>query len=395
MTANLRVQTGAELLSRTSHDINCHLSEARSQCPLSSSLDGSNRVDDAKLQSPLATEDSPDAVRLRNFSFPNINSSECPSSGRISIGGKSLPHDPSRNSLIKREKTFNMEESQSEALFNHLKLYTIGNNNRESHSGYNTLKSKFWSHSRKSSEDSPRLSLLSHRRSSLFSSNYADSSSSGRPSVGSSGSSGTKSYHKRSRDHVSVPICIKSPNGRKSEPLFAVNLPSSQRNEQPEERRKTTENMNLQGAIAEDTSEQLRRNSSGNFGSLLDFTSKTGIQAKGHVFAHCPESGDRPTPVIDLNIGTWDAGIYQSYPEGIRKSSDSLLSSLTSRNSSIPDFSKHLVSRDVSQIQNEGEQLDEESSEEQCVLSQDQLLGVPELQNDDDVLNLQEFLKNC
>lgn len=51
-----------------------------------------------------------------------------------------------------------------------------------------------------------------------------------------------------------------------------------------------------------DTNEQIKRNSSGRFGSLLEFAQHNHVDTTGKVFAHCAETGDKSQPTIDLDV---------------------------------------------------------------------------------------------
>ncbi|QLL34758.1 hypothetical protein HG536_0H01330 [Torulaspora globosa] len=51
-----------------------------------------------------------------------------------------------------------------------------------------------------------------------------------------------------------------------------------------------------------DTNEQIKRNSSGRFGSLVEFAQHHHMDTTGKVFAHCAETGDVPQPTIDLDL---------------------------------------------------------------------------------------------
>lgn len=51
-----------------------------------------------------------------------------------------------------------------------------------------------------------------------------------------------------------------------------------------------------------DTNEQIKRNSSGPFGSLLEFAQHHRMDTTRKVFAHCAETGDVPQPTIDLDL---------------------------------------------------------------------------------------------
>ncbi|QLQ81875.1 hypothetical protein HG537_0G01290 [Torulaspora globosa] len=52
----------------------------------------------------------------------------------------------------------------------------------------------------------------------------------------------------------------------------------------------------------QDTNEQIKRNSSGRFGSLVEFAQHHQMDTTGKVFAHCAETGDVPQPTIDLDL---------------------------------------------------------------------------------------------
>ncbi|AMD20776.1 HDR033Cp [Eremothecium sinecaudum] len=207
-------------------------------------------------------------------------------------------------SLSQIEKSFNMEESQSEALFNHLKHFTIDSSHDPVDSQYSKLKSKFWSESRKSSQDSHMLSLLSsQRRSSVYSTGNPESTASSIMSIASTGPLGKRSIHRRSRDFISLPIAMGLEDGNSKTKSHVDETSGSTR--------VRAENLLASlDAISKDTKEQIRRNSAGTFSSLLDFVEKNGVEAKRHVFAHCPETGDIGNPVINLETGIWEKEKY-------------------------------------------------------------------------------------
>ncbi|AAS54221.1 AGL270Wp [Eremothecium gossypii ATCC 10895] len=318
------------------------------------------------------------ATRLRNFSFPNTGDGTAaaqmprtaPGGGRQSFSGKH-----SRvNSLI--EKSINMEESQSEALFNHLKAYTIGDAGEQDNS-YSRLKTTFWLHSRKSSDESPRMSVLStQHRNSLFSTgNTEEQSSTG--SVSSS-SSFRRTNHRRSREYIPL---------QQLERLSIVDVRPVVGKDDPSARRGSSA---LANAIARDTSEQIRRNSTGVFASLRDFAAKTGAPTKGRVFAHCPETGDASTPVIDLE-----------------PASDTTTPPRTSSPTAVPDSAQSPEPLAYSHVQESPKvpllaapahssslrkSLSRSSGEDETLVVGDECYGVPELHKTRSTTSFRSFL---
>ncbi|AGO13609.1 AaceriAGL270Wp [[Ashbya] aceris (nom. inval.)] len=320
------------------------------------------------------------AARLRNFSFPNVGDGTvatqvpraAPSNGRQSFAGKH-----SRvNSLI--EKSINLEESQSEALFNHLKAYTIGDAGEKDNS-YSRLKTTFWLHSRKSSDESPRLSVLStQHRNSLFSTGNTEEHSSS-ASISSS-SSCRRALHRRSRDYITLP---------QLEKLSIVDIrPVS--SAEPSARRGSSA---LANAIARDTSEQIRRNSTGVFASFRDFAAKTGAPTKGRVFAHCPETGDPGTPVIDLEPAHSSAVTTPprapsptAVPDSSQPPESSFAYGHVQDNSKVPLLAASAYSGELRESPSRS------SAEDETLVMDDECYGVPELHKTRSTSSFRSFL---
>ncbi|CDO92485.1 unnamed protein product [Kluyveromyces dobzhanskii CBS 2104] len=214
------------------------------------------------------------------------------------------------------------QEHDSEHLFNHLRFCTLTseNNNSVKLDDDGTQKSKlmpaFLLHSRKSSVDSPtrKLQDVKKRRSSSL---ISGSSSSTIPST--TQQSSPRSYHHKRASAMTNSLEMVSPDSLTLNDLNSdsdTNIDGSNLRKGPksEERNQYDRNFfaddHASGAkrnyydipspklTIENTKEQIRRNSNGQFGTFQEFLELHGLQQDMSVFASLPETGDNVSNCI-------------------------------------------------------------------------------------------------
>lgn len=294
--------------------------------------------------SPMSTEGTPEAVRMRTYSFPNkdgekTNSKHTSDSRRKeateatrSRGGggarrrdnkitrrntaSRLPHlkmsaenyttspssrryssavssSSSSRGLKEMEKEFQSEECHDEAVFNSLKRYSLTGGRNSSKeldpAAVMNLKSVIAGHSRRSSTSASPGKPLSEdeRRGSLFSAVSINSSRSSEPSPANNNK---ESFHRRSS-------AVSMDRGDAVSSRVVASQTPTRLNCGGEGRSRVSPL-----ATMLDTQEQIRRNSLGYFTDFIDFARRNGLNPETTVFADCPESGDAPHPVIDIDF---------------------------------------------------------------------------------------------
>ncbi|CCD24190.1 Ics2p NDAI_0C05310 [Naumovozyma dairenensis CBS 421] len=282
------------------------------------STDGSDPRPISKIpRTPKTSKCSLTSITGRNNFFDLLQTPKSTRCSKNSLSSlNSTKTDKSANSI---EKHFYLEESRSESIFNHLLQFSFPNDqgttpSTELENGRDSKR-----HLRKRSQDFTHQRGTIFRKSNGICPKTLNISTSGADipktvnSVSPLKKSKTRPYHRKSNAiSLTSPIELQNLSHQLNDDLKISPLPSDDSlftmgniqyldNKNPQEVESYTHKISPR-ATMENTTEQIRRNRRGRFGSLEEFAYANNINLKGRIFANTSNNEENSYPVIDLDV---------------------------------------------------------------------------------------------